>query len=81
MQREEDLADVFVTDRRRHPDARGLRREEIPPHGFWIEPELGGDRLLRQALASEPKDFPDFDHRVAQNPRWTPKLPQAESWR
>src|SRR5262249_48860922 len=26
------------------------------------EPDLGGDPLLRSALTSEPKDFPDFDY-------------------
>jgi hypothetical protein len=39
-----------------------LRRREIPAHRFGIEPKLGGDPLLRQALASQPKDFPDVNH-------------------
>jgi hypothetical protein len=48
--------------RRRHADTGGRCRREIPTDGLGIEPELGGDPLLRQALAAEPKDFPDFDH-------------------
>jgi hypothetical protein len=58
MQRELDLTDVLVADRRRRADAGGRRRREIPANGFRIQPELGGDPLLRQALASEPEDFP-----------------------
>jgi hypothetical protein len=38
--------------------------------GFRIKPELGGDSLLRQALALEPQDLSDFDHRdLAIHPR------------
>jgi hypothetical protein len=62
MQREQDLTDLLIADRRRHTDAGGRGGREIPADGFRIEPKLGGDPLLRQALASEPKDFPDFDH-------------------
>jgi hypothetical protein len=70
MQPEQDQADLPVGDRRPHADALGRGGREIPADGFRIEPELGGDPLLRQALASEPKDFPDFDHRdLAIHPR------------
>src|SRR5262245_35492884 len=58
---EQDLPDLLVADRR-HADASGRGRREIPANRFRIEPELGGDPLLRQARATEPKDFPDFDH-------------------
>jgi hypothetical protein len=62
MQREQDLTDLLVAHRRRHAHASRLRRGEIPANRFRIEPELGGDPLLRQARAAEPKDFPDFNH-------------------
>ena len=70
MQREQHLADLLVADRRRHADAGGRGGLEIPPDGLRIEPELGGDPLLRQALAAKPQDFSDFDHRdLAIHPR------------
>ncbi|MCA1563386.1 MAG: hypothetical protein LC804_25085 [Acidobacteria bacterium] len=62
MQCEQDLTDLLVADHRRATDAGGRGRREIPADRFRIEPELGGDPLLRQALAAEPKDFPDFNH-------------------
>jgi hypothetical protein len=52
----------LVADGRPHAATGGYGRLEIPADGFRIEPELGGDPLLRQALAAEPKDFPDFNH-------------------
>ena len=70
MEREQDLPHLLVGDHRRHADAGGHGGREIPPDGFRIEPKLGGDAFLRQALASQPKDFPDFDHRdLAIHPR------------
>jgi hypothetical protein len=70
MQREQDLADLLVADRRLHPAAGGRRRSEIAPYGFGIESELRGDAFLWQALAAEPKDLFDFDHRdLAIHPR------------
>jgi hypothetical protein len=43
---------------------------EIAPDGFWVEPELGGDALLRQTRAAEPQNLSDFDHRdLAIHPR------------
>jgi hypothetical protein len=62
MQREEDLTDLVVADRRRDADASDRRRREIPAHGLRIEPEPGGDAFLRQAPAAQAKDFPDFNH-------------------
>ena len=36
---------------------------ELKRHGAeYIEPEVGSDPLLRQAFASQLKDFPDFNH-------------------
>jgi hypothetical protein len=70
VQREQHLAHLLVAHRRRHADARRLRGRQIPPDGFGIEPELGGDAFLRQALASESQDLSDFDHRdLAIHPR------------
>jgi len=51
-------------------DAGGRGRLQITADGFRIEPELGGDSLLRQARASQPQDLSDFDHRdLAIHPR------------
>jgi hypothetical protein len=37
---------------------------------FWIQPQVGGDPLLGQPLAPQPKDFFKFDHRdLAIHPR------------
>jgi hypothetical protein len=70
MQREQDLADLLVANGRRHADTGDHGGLEIPADGFRIEPELGGDSLLRQALAPQPKDLSDFDHRdLAIHPR------------
>jgi hypothetical protein len=64
------LADLLVADHRRHADAGGRGGREMAADGFRIEPEMGGDPLLRQALAAEPKDLPDFHHRhLAIHPR------------
>ena len=41
MQREQDLADLLVADRRRHADPGGRGGREIPADGFGLEPELG----------------------------------------
>jgi hypothetical protein len=60
VQRKKHLTDIVVADGGGDADAGGRRGPEIPADGFRIEPELGGD-LLQQALASEPKHFPDFD--------------------
>ena len=62
MQREQHLTDGFVADRGGHGDAGSRGRLQIATNSLRIEPELGGDALLRQALAAEPKVFPDFNH-------------------
>ena len=70
LERQEDLADVLVADRRRHRHATGRRGRQIPAHRLRIEAELGGDSVLRQARAAEPKHFSDFDQRdLAIQPR------------
>jgi len=51
MQREEHLTDVLVADRGAHLDAGSRGRLKIAADGLRIEPELGGDALLRQARA------------------------------
>jgi hypothetical protein len=50
MQREQNLTDLVVADCGRHADTGGRGRLQIASNGFRIEPELGGDSLLRQAL-------------------------------
>jgi len=49
MQREEHLPDLLVADRRRHEDTGRRGCLQIAADGLRIEPELGGDSLLRQA--------------------------------
>ena len=50
--REQDLPDVLVADCRGHADTDRRGSREIAAHRLRIEPELGGDPLLRQALTS-----------------------------
>jgi hypothetical protein len=70
VQRQEHLPDRLVADRRRHDDAGGGGGLQIPANGFRVEPELGGDALLRQARATQAQDLSDFDHRdLAIHPR------------
>jgi hypothetical protein len=49
MQRQQHLPDRLVADRRRHRDTGGRGGLQIAADGLRIEPELGGDSLLRQA--------------------------------
>lgn len=53
MQREQDLADLLVTDRRRHADTGSHRGLEIPADGFRIEPELGGDNASKDCAEGD----------------------------
>jgi hypothetical protein len=46
--------DLLVGDRCLHADAGVGRGPEIPPDRLRIEPELGGDPLLRQPFTAEP---------------------------
>src|SRR4029077_20386338 len=56
--------DILVLNGGSDANAGRRRSREIPADGFRIEPQLGGNPLLRQTLTAEPKDFPDFDHRT-----------------
>jgi hypothetical protein len=79
VQREQDLPHLLVADRRPHADTGGGCRREIPPYGLRIQSELGGDAFLRKALAAEPQDLFDFDHRdLAIHPRLLVPGPSPE---